>query len=128
MNFSRRNFIKIGSTAVAGVVAGSSFDRPIFAWGEFGQSAGVFKKYVGSEFSLAGETSAIPVVLTEVREISTRGKQTTDCFSLAFRAPLKFKQDTYALSHPAFGNFHLFLVPGETSNGTAVLHAVFNRI
>ena len=142
MNFSRRDFFKLGGTAAAGIILGS--ERFAFAGEERTvdllslQNANAFKNLIGSEFFLVTAAIATPAVLTEVVNLpvstpksdqrKSRRKK-AECFSLSFQIPLtEVPQATYAISHPQMGQFDLFMVPGRSEFGESLLHAIINRI
>lgn len=142
MKFSRRNFIKLGSATTLGILGfgGVSFGRTksffaddlpagMFSDPLFGHSADVFKKYIGTSFSMITESVALTVVLSAVKSSVVPGRnRRAECFTLTFNLPSDSPQATYAVFHPNLGNFDLFLVPGKTNEAKSLLHAVVNRI
>jgi hypothetical protein len=120
MNFSRRKFIKAGAlfTAFAGVSLtthltdaqkseGVPLDSPerLDMLGFYNIST--FSPYVNTEFRVRmGQPLERAVTLTKV-------KGNDDCFSLTFVGPngRLIPQNTYEFSHPALGEFYMFLVP-----------------
>lgn len=157
MNKSRRNFIKIGSSAA--VFAGTNLLTSVFSSAQeksaasrefssqvlgdplFGLTSENFKKYVGAEFILITDRQTVSATLSNVTQVTMpiKSKQTfkqaivgnmiAENFMLSFQLSAKnFPQATYQFWHPNLGQFPLFLVPGERKKGQTFLHAVINRI
>ena len=62
--------------------------------------------------------------------ISTRPARDTESFSLMFMAasPLPPFTSIHTISHPALGNFDLFLTPRPQEGGVMLYEAVFNHL
>jgi hypothetical protein len=120
MNFSRRKFIKAGTmlTAFAGVsltthLAGAQkpegvlLDSPqrLDMLGFY--DINTFYPYVNTEFRVRmAQPLERAITLVKV-------KGNNECFSLSFVGPhgRLIPQNTYEFSHPALGEFYMFLVP-----------------
>jgi hypothetical protein len=98
-----------------------------------------FSPYVGDIFQAPDALGKmIELKLTRVSEykmnaatrISTRKSRQTECFSLTFSAAERLPSfsSIHQISHPALGEFDLFLTSHETENGTFLYEAVFNHI
>jgi uncharacterized protein DUF6916 len=63
-------------------------------------------------------------------KITTKAARQTESFSLMFRATQPLPQHTsiHKVSHPALGEFDLFLTPRKLDDGTYFYEAVFNRL
>jgi hypothetical protein len=156
MAMSRRFFLKSGTlTAVAAAVAFNPNARifgqtqstnpgnqiPISAQQQptFMFTRATFEPYVGSIFqapdaggrlislTLLSATTNKPAAHTK---LSTRTATETESFSLRFRAaePLPPFTSIHKISHPALGNFDLFLTPNKEADGVMLYEAVFNHL
>lgn len=158
MAISRRFFLKSGSlTALAAGIALSS-SRLAFSQSQGGGNSlghqipmgaqqqatflftkATFDPYVGSIFqapdalgqminlTLLSATANRPAADTR---ISTKEARNTDSFSLTFKAAATLPAFTsiHRVSHPALGNFDLFLSPRPQEDGVMLYEAVFNHI
>ncbi len=98
-----------------------------------------FDPYVGDIFQ-APNAQGQMVTLTLIRvgtykmqpttRISTKKTRQPDSFSLMFRAssPLPPFTSIHKISHPALGNFDLFLTPHPADDGGILYEAVFSHI
>lgn len=158
MAISRRFFLKSGSlTALAaGLVlnpniaifgqsntqsTNSGHQIPISAQQQpgFMFTRATFEPYVGGIFQ-APDASGHLISLTLLSattnkpkastRLSTRTPTETDSFSLMFRAaaPLPPYTSIHQFSHPALGQFDLFLTPQKQEEGVLLYEAVFNHI
>ncbi len=128
MNFSRRNFVRLGGiAAVTGIGLANqtlslASDRVLAS-----QTCAGFQKHIRSQFQLSDDSSHFFATLTDIKEhpaVSTDG----ECFSLEFSVDAKqVNQATYDVYHPQFGDFQLFMTEGQTKK-TPTLIAIFNRI
>jgi hypothetical protein len=124
-----------------GASAGADFPISIEAESNplFFFRSSTFSPYVGDIFQVPnarGET--IEVTLTGVSDykmnratrISTGRLRQSESFSLTFTASERLPQFTsiHRMSHPALGEFDLFMTSHQTENGTFVYEAVFNHI
>jgi len=131
MRFSRRNFIKTGGLAIAGVLGFTEFARGQKRRGDALSAYGAdfFNNYLDTEFTLYSEAAETTAVLVAVKEtVSRRRKSTAECFTLSFQIPTEAAQATYTVFHPQMRVFDLFLVPGASEEGEHLLNAVINRI
>lgn len=142
MNYSRRDFIKLGSlvgfgtglfSALTSNTAGQNLVSPsskFFNNALSLQNSDSFQKLIGTEFAIYTETSAFTSILSEVKMSKTaKRKSGGECFSLIFELPSDdFGQNTYEMFHPSIGMFKLLLVPGQSDTGKALFIAVINRI
>ena len=100
--------------------------------GSYGLTLSSFAPHVGTRFTVTDASgplatltlvSAVDVGIGD-RAISERG----ECFALSFEGcDAVLTQDTYRMSHPALGDFPLFVVPDRPSSRPRY-SAVFNRI
>ncbi len=158
MAISRRFFLKSGSlTALAAglilnpnvTIFGQSNTQspnpghqiPISAQQQpsFMFTRATFEPYVGGIFQ-APDASGHMISLTLLSVItnkpkastrlSTRTAAETDSFSLMFRAaaPLPPFTSIHQVSHPALGQFDLFLTPNKQEDGVMLYEAVFNHL
>lgn len=158
MAISRRFFLKSGSlTALAAGLALSPNAR-IFGQGNsqsnnpghqiplsaqqqpaFMFTRATFDPYVGGIFEAPdGNGHMISLTLLSATtnkpspstRLSTRRATETDSFSLMFRAaaPLPPFTSIHQVSHPALGQFDLFLTPKKQADGVMLYEAVFNHI
>jgi hypothetical protein len=156
MAMSRRFFIKSGSlTALAaGLILNpntrifgqesttnpghqipfSAQQQPSFMF-----TRATFEPYVGGIFQ-APDASGQMISLTLLSattnkpkahtRLSPRQARETDSFSLTFRAaaPLPPFTSIHQVSHPALGQFDLFLTPHKQADGVMLYEAVFNHL
>lgn len=147
MNPTRRDICQAGFFgAVAFVLGGcneGTSGAPLQATGKplpveatassaYGLDLASFTGHVGSRFTVS-DASGQRAVLTLVsaddlgigdRPVAERG----ECFSLSFEASgALLDQATYRFSHPAIGDFPLFVVPGRAAD-RQTYSAIFNRI
>lgn len=158
MSISRRRFIKSGSLAAlaAGVVLnpqalafaqsqtqGTSlgFQIPLTAQQQPGYmfTSGTFQPYVGSIFQAPDARgqmisltllSVTPYKPATSTKLSTRACRGTESFSLLFRASAVLPPFTsiHRVSHPALGQFDLFLSPHSLPGTEPIYEAVFSHI
>jgi hypothetical protein len=158
MAISRRFFLKTGSlTALAaGLVLNPNItifgqdssqstnpghQIPISAQQQpsFMFTRATFEPYVGGIFQ-APDASGHMISLTLLSattekpkastRLSTRTAAETDGFSLIFRAEESLSPftSTHRVSHPALGQFDLFLTPKKQENGIMLYEAAFNHL
>jgi hypothetical protein len=105
----------------------------------FSFRASTFKPYVGDILQAPNARGEmIELKLTRVSEykvkastrLSTRKARQSESFSLTFSASEQLPPFTsiHRISHPALGEFDLFLTRSETEDGTFMYEAVFNHI
>jgi hypothetical protein len=98
-----------------------------------------FTPYVGDIFQIPnalGEMITLRLVsvsdykVKRATQLTTKKTISTESFSLTFSATEKLPLFTsiHKVSHPALGNFDLFLTSRETENGDYIFEAVFNRV
>jgi len=101
--------------------------------------ASTFRPYVGDIFQIPNSRGEmIELKLTRVSDyatkpgtrIATRIARQPQSFSLKFTAaePLPPFTSIHKISHPALGEFDLFLTSHETEDGRATYEAVFNHV
>jgi hypothetical protein len=100
---------------------------------------GTFKPYVGDIFQAPNARGRmVSLTLKSVdryenkatSKITTKAAKQTESFSLMFRSTQRLPQNTsiHKVSHPALGQFDLFLSPRKVDDGTYFYEAVFNRL
>ncbi|MEP6911721.1 MAG: hypothetical protein ABI923_03140 [bacterium] len=98
-----------------------------------------FRPYVGDIFQIPnalGEMITLKLIrvndfkLRTTTKISTKAARRTDSFSLTFSAtePLPPFTSIHNVSHPALGEFDLFMTSHEADDGTIMYEATFNHI
>lgn len=156
MAISRRRFIRAGTlTAIAGIAlkpqllalaqqstlgTSQGFAIPLKAERQPGYmfTSGTFQPYVGSIFqapNARGEmvglklVSVTPYTPSRATRLATKNSPETESFSLTFTSSSKLPPFTsvHKVSHPALGDFELFLTAHSTSKAS-VYQAVFNHI
>lgn len=158
MAISRRFFLKSGSlTALAaGLVlnpnltifgqgnsqsTNSGHQIPISAQQQpgFMFTRATFEPYVGGIFQApdaSGHLISLTLLSATINKpkastrLSTRTAAETDSFSLMFRStePLPPFTSIHKVSHPALGQFDLFLTPQKQDDGVMLYEAVFNHL
>ena len=92
----------------------------------------LFSRYVNTQFTLKRGQTEAKFTLLEVRHWTSCGSKKSpdgkECFSLIFEnaGHERLTQDTYAVAHPALGEFPLFVVPASKSQRK--YEALFNRL
>jgi hypothetical protein len=105
----------------------------------FSFRASTFRPYVGDIFQIPnsrGEMMELKLTLVSeyvmkpTTRIATRKVRQPQSFSLSFGASEQLSPFTsiHKISHPALGEFDLFLTSHEIEDGTFVYEAVFNHI
>jgi hypothetical protein len=87
-----------------------------------------FEPYLAQTFEVHIEVH-MPVEI-ELTEIKDRSTNLMECFFLFFRGAKdrKIRQNTYRITHPAIGEFMLFLGPVDIKKMDGIYYqAVFNR-
>jgi hypothetical protein len=128
-------------TMAGGVSADGDFPIPIEAEANalFSFKASTFRPYVGDIFQIPNSRGEMmELTLTRVSEyvmkpstrIATRKVPQPRSFTLTFSAsdPLPPFTSIQTVSHPALGEFDLFLTSHTTDNGTYRYEAVFSHI
>ena len=95
-----------------------------------------FKPYLGGIFqapNARGEMIELRLIKIQKHEPVnrlTKRARTSDSFSLIFKASDELPPFTsiHQISHPALGNFDLFLTPRKTENGERFYEAVINHV
>lgn len=128
MNFSRRNFVKLGGIAA---VTGIGLSNQTFSFASdrvlASQTCQGFQPHIGTQFQLSNDSSQFLATLTDIKEYPAVSKN-GECFSLEFSLETKqVNQATYDVYNPNFGDFQLFMTEGQTEK-TPTLIAVINRI
>jgi hypothetical protein len=140
----RRNFIKIGVAAGAGVMVMTALPAAIngiFDLGpRFTPAADLnhqrLTSLVGDTVTVGSPTGTPPQLIVErvtppTPYVSSNGRVVGDSFSILFegRAGVPLDQATHELKHPSLGVFPVFLSPvGLTNGSTQRYEAVFNRL
>lgn len=105
----------------------------------FAFRASTFRPYIGDIFLIPDSRGEmIELKLTRVSEyamkpttkIATRKARQSESFSLRFTATEQLPpfSSIHKISHPALGEFDLFLKSHETEGGTVTYEAVFNHL
>jgi hypothetical protein len=158
MVFSRRDFVRLGSLCFlsAGLSLGfleravgqqlnsapdttaTDFPIPIEAQSDplFFMSRRTFTQYLETIFIIDPgytrpiETTLIKVEDTRPANLRKGNASSQECFVLTFRCESSFtvNQGTYQIRHAALGDFELFVVPSEDSEGKMYFQAVINRV
>ena len=96
MNYSRRNFVKLG-----GIAAIASLGLPNLTFGQKAkdffavQTTESLQQFIGAEFYIASDDVSTVVTLTAVKDFPHKTK-TGKCFSMEFHVFLKcIKDDSY---------------------------------
>ncbi len=128
MNFSRRNFVKLG-----GIAAIASLGLSNFAYGKTAsdvlanQTADDFRKLIGTEFYLANNDISTVATLVGVKDFQHKPIN-GESFSLEFQVPPEnSKEDIYQIQHSELGNFELFMTASKNGKNQ-VLIATITRI
>lgn len=137
---TRKGMTRQPPTGGGGGAAGD-FPIPLAAEANalFSFKASTFRPYVGDIFQIPNSRGEmIELKLTRVSDyamkpgtrIATRMVPQPQSFSLKFTAaePLPPFTSIHRISHPALGEFDLFLTSHETKGGTVTYEAVFNHV
>jgi hypothetical protein len=140
----RRNFIRIGIAAGAGLMAMTALPAAINGIFDLGPrftpaadlSHQRLASLVGDTVTVASPTGAPPELIVDrvtpaTPYVSSNGRVGGDSFSIFFegRAGVPLDQATYELKHPSLGAFLVFLGPvGLTDGSIQRYEAVFNRL
>jgi hypothetical protein len=119
----------------------ADFPVPVEAQKEesFQFRSSTFKPYVGDIFQIPnarGEMITLRLVSVSdykakgTTKLATRRARDTESFSLTFSATQKLPPFTsiHKMSHPALGEFDLFLTSRKSDDGDHIYEAVFNRM
>jgi hypothetical protein len=98
-----------------------------------------FDPYVGDIFqspNARGQMVTLKLVnvsgykASPTTKIATKKTKQPTSFTLTFKAESRLPQFTsiYKISHPALGEFDIFLTPSQAQDGTWVYEAVFNHL
>jgi hypothetical protein len=125
MNFSRRDFVKLG-----GIAAVASLGFLSSAFGQttddvlIQQTAESFRRRIGTEFYMTSNDVSTVATLTDIKDFPHK-TDNGESFLMEFEIPLTpKKEDIYRVWHPDLGNFDLFLTKGENRT----LLATINRL
>jgi hypothetical protein len=128
MNFSRRDFVKLG-----GIAAVTSIGFSSFAFGQkqgdvlLQQTSESFRKLIGTDFYITNKDISTTAKLMNVKDFPNK-TDGGESFSMEFQIPLKrVKEDTYQLCNADIGNFDLFLTAGKNGKNRVLL-ATINRL
>jgi hypothetical protein len=140
----RRNFLRIGIAAGAGLMAMTALPVAIdgiFEHGpRFTPAADLnhqrLTSLVGDKVTVASPTGASSELIVERMTparayASSNGRLVSDSFSIFFEGPVgtPLRQNSYELHHPSLGVFPVFLSPVDLTDGsTQRYEAVFNRL
>lgn len=128
MNFSRRNFVKLG-----GIAALASLGFSGLAFGKeqndilFQQTSESLRQWIGTEFYFTSDNTSTAATLTNIKDFpkKTPGGES---FSMEFQVPLKqINEDNYRIWHTELGNFELYCTNGKNGRNRTLL-ATINRI
>jgi hypothetical protein len=128
MEFTRRDFLKIGSAAMVATLGSANPAFPSTGADVLiGLQSASFRNLVGTEFYLSADSISSFARLVEVRDFPSETKL-SECFSLHFECeadqPL---QSTYDVFHPEIGNFQLMMPAGKSDSRTTTMVATINR-
>jgi hypothetical protein len=128
MNFSRRDFIKLGGIAAVTSLGFSSFALAQTQGDALSQQTSEsLRRLIGSEFYFTNDNISTTAILTNVKDFpkKTRNGQS---FSMEFQVPLKrINEDAYRIWHTDLGNFELYCVAGKNGKSRTLL-ATITRI
>ena len=152
MAYSRRTFLKVGTTAsistalILQTASAATFlgagreaqgdPEPTFAVPQESQldalnslSIDTFSALKNTTFRLySGAVKTVEVELIEVKALKDRPK--LDAFSLIFKGPadLSLAQNTYRVKHKYLKSFKLLIVPVKQDGSGVYYEAIFNRL
>jgi hypothetical protein len=125
MNFSRRDFVKMG-----GIAAVASLGISSLAFGKeqndilFQQTSESLRQWIGTEFYITSDNTSTTATLTDIKDFP---KKTPDgqSFSMEFQVPLKeIKEDNYRIWHADLGNFELYCTDGKNGKSRTLLATI----
>lgn len=138
--FSRRDVLKIGASALAGVAVGAAIDggTTAVAGAANGSATGAagpnlqwstFEALVGATFTLQAPSGDQSVVLVAVTQHPTARPGSGACFSLLFSVPQpEVPSGTYPMSQPSLGTFSLLISPVGPPGAGRRYEAVVNHL
>jgi hypothetical protein len=128
MNFSRRDFVKLG-----GIAAVTSLGFSSIALGQtqndilLQQTSDSFRKLIGTEFYFSNGDISTAATLNEVKDFPNKTVD-GESFSIQFQTLLKHPQEgTYSAWHSDLGSFDLFLTEARDGKKTNLI-ATINRL
>jgi hypothetical protein len=126
MNFSRRDFVKLG-----GIAAVTSLGLSTFAFGQkqdsdilSQQTSDSLRQLIGTEFYFTSDNISTTATLTNIKDFP---KKTLNgqSFSMEFQIPLKrIKEDNYRVWHADLGNFELYCTAGKNGKSPTLLATI----
>ena len=125
MNFSRRNFVKLG-----GIAAIASLGLSNFAFGKTGsnllatQTADDFRNLIGTEFYVTSNDLSTVATLVGVKDFPNKPIN-GESFSLEFQIPLRSsKEGFYQIQHSDLGNFELFMTAAKNGKNRVLIATI----
>jgi hypothetical protein len=125
MNFSRRDFVKMG-----GITAIASLGFSSFAFGQTQdnvlsqQTSESLRRLIGTEFYFTSDNTSTTAILTNIKDFP---KKTLNgqSFSMEFQIPLKrINEDNYRVWHTDLGNFELYCTAGKNGKSRTLLATI----
>jgi hypothetical protein len=125
MNFSRRDFMKLGGIAAVTTLGFSSFalaqtQNDVLSQ----QTSDSLRQLIGTEFYFTTNAISTTAILTNIKDFpnKTSGGQS---FSMEFQVPLKsIKEDAYRIWHADLGNFELYCIAGKNGKSRTLLATI----
>lgn len=128
MNFSRRDFVKLGGIAAVTTLGFSSFalaqtQNDVLSQ----QTSDSLRKLIDTEFYFTSDTISTAAILTDIKDFPNKTPD-GQSFSMEFQVPLKrINEDTYRIWHADLGNFELYCSAGKNGKNRT-LSATITRL
>jgi hypothetical protein len=125
MNFSRRDFVKMG-----GITAIASLGFSSFAFGQTQsdvlsvQTPESLRPLIGTQFYFTSDNISTSAILTNIKDFP---KKTANgqSFSMEFNVRLKrINDDCYRVWHTELGNFELYCTAGKNGKSRTLLATI----
>jgi hypothetical protein len=125
MNFSRRDFVKLG-----GIAAVASLGLSSFAFGQTQgdvlsqQTSESLRPLIGTEFYFTSGNISTAATLTNIKDFPHKTPD-GQSFSMEFQIPLKrINEDNYRVWHTDLGNFELYCTAGKNGKSRTLLATI----
>ncbi len=125
MNFSRRDFVKLG-----GIAAVTTLGLSSFAFGQTQnevlseQTSESLRRLIGTEFYFTSDFVSTAAILTNIKDFPNKTRD-GQSFSMEFNVPLKrINDDCYHVWHADLGNFDLYCVAGKNGKSRTLLATI----
>jgi hypothetical protein len=125
MNFSRRDFVKLG-----GIAAVTSLGLSTFVLGQkrddilVQQTSDSLRKLIGTDFYFTNDKVSTIAILTKINDFPNKTAE-GQSYSMEFNVPLKrIKHDTYRVWHADLGNFELYCTDGQNGKNRTLLATI----